>query len=68
MRGDAHGRAASRCERGQTPTHFTTEIDVSETIVQNVPYIAQKTYETCWLAAYKMMLASQVRQLQHISP
>jgi hypothetical protein len=30
---------------------------MSEYIVNNVPYIAQETYETCWLAAYKMMLA-----------
>lgn len=30
---------------------------MSEYIVSNVPYIAQNTYETCWLASYKMMLA-----------
>lgn len=30
---------------------------MSDHIVKNVPYIAQTTYETCWLAAYKMMLA-----------
>lgn len=30
---------------------------MSDYIVKNVPYIAQTTYETCWLAAYKMMLA-----------
>lgn len=29
---------------------------MSDYIVNNVPYIAQNTYETCWLAAYKMML------------
>ena len=28
-----------------------------EYIVENVPYIAQKTATTCWNAAYKMMLA-----------
>ena len=26
---------------------------MSDYIVKNVPYIPQKTYETCWLAAYK---------------
>lgn len=30
---------------------------MSEYIVSDVPYIAQNTYETCWLASYKMMLA-----------
>jgi len=30
---------------------------MSDYIVKNVPYIAQTEYETCWLAAYKMMLA-----------
>ncbi len=33
------------------------ETPVSDYIVPNVPYIPQKTYETCWLAAYKMLLA-----------
>ena len=28
-----------------------------EYIVKNVPYIAQKTKQTCWCAGYKMMLA-----------
>ena len=32
-------------------------------IVKEVPYIAQSTYETCWLAAYKMMLAWKRRPL-----
>lgn len=27
-----------------------------EYIVQNVPFVAQATYETCWMAAYKMLL------------
>lgn len=30
---------------------------MDEIVVADVPYFAQKTYETCWLAAYKMMLA-----------
>ncbi|MFZ4625530.1 MAG: papain-like cysteine protease family protein [Rhodoferax sp.] len=34
---------------------------MSDFIVKNVPYIAQTTYETCWLAAYKMMLAWKKR-------
>ena len=37
---------------------------MSEYIVSGVPYIAQTTYETCWLAAYKMMLAYKGKSQQ----